>query len=288
MTRFTFAATQQYALDNGYELVRTSEGYSIYPCNGNLAERMGGYKARTLSIVIEVIKEGYGLHGQYCNVNPLVMSSENADAIAKIAYQTDVDWGDVDETPELSSMPTTEQFNTQESHYVINMFLIAFNVKLTATVIELYCAEISKECDDRSIGHPEIKPDLIGTAAMYLGFDANDLFSNAYCGYADDMPGWWFDCLNICTNIIQPIIANYALELLADELPLPDWFSDAIDMFTESEEDFNTRIILEEMYKSPEVLEPIYWDEIRNAFCDAPMKESIFAELGNMSRASAR
>ncbi|MEH1775074.1 hypothetical protein [Nostoc sp.] len=68
MTHLTFASIQQYALDSSYTVVRTTKGYSIYPGAGNLAERIGGYRAKTLSIALDFIKNGYRLHGQCCEL----------------------------------------------------------------------------------------------------------------------------------------------------------------------------------------------------------------------------
>lgn len=45
-------------------------------------------------------------------------------------------------------------------------------------------------------------------------------------------------------------------------------FCDAIEMFTETEEEFNTRIMLEEIYRSPEVTKPWYWDSTNNALAN--------------------
>ncbi|MEH2200217.1 hypothetical protein [Nostoc sp.] len=137
-----------------------------------------------------------------------------------------------------------------ESNYILKMFLLAFNVKLTATTIELYCAEISKASDS----HLEYKlvneADKLGTNAMYLGFDANSLFSNTYCGYSDDMPEFFLNAVNNCILLIQPILkALKSFEVIASPI-------------AETTFDFNTRIMLEEMYREP--MPTWYWDTCKN------------------------
>ncbi|MCC5606991.1 hypothetical protein LC612_09380 [Nostoc sp. CHAB 5834] len=71
----------------------------------------------------------------------------------------------------------------------------------------------------------------------------------------------------LCINTIQPIIKDTDY----------DEFCAAIEMFTETEEEFNNRIVLEEIYRCISAAEPFYWDSERNTLC----------EIGN-GRASAR
>ncbi|QKQ76360.1 hypothetical protein [Nostoc sp. TCL240-02] len=289
MTRLTFASVHQYALDNGYQLVRTSEGYSLYPEVGNLAERMGGYKTKTLKVVMEVIKEGCSLHGQYCPYLPPCF--ENGYRSAQEMQQLDELWEqEIDETDEIleegiydsefckeegitapekvesnitcmvsgywiESEPNNEYEPNYESrtyNTTIQMLLLAFNVKLTTTVIELYCAEISQDASLTGNRVLEICADDLGTEAMYLGFQCNELLGRLLELTENEDLGWEIiSCINYCTNEIQPILRN--------NTPC-EW-----DDFNESEESFNTRIALEEMYRLP--MPMWYWDTDRYTLC---------------------
>lgn len=114
--------------------------------------------------------------------------------------------------------------NAIGSGYLIDMFLVAFNVKLTATVIELYCYELSREIDKGNNFTPVNEFDKLGTEAMNLGFDANVTLYKPIYKYEDCVPGWWFDIVNYCIYAIQPILNTVLLEEIYSQSQ--DWFYD--------------------------------------------------------------
>ncbi|MEH2140118.1 hypothetical protein [Nostoc sp.] len=144
----------------------------------------------------------------------------------------------------------------RSSNITIDMFLLAFNIKLTVAVIEIYCAEMSKDFSGKGL-HPEmVVVDDLGTKAMWLANNADDLMQQLLELEDESFLGYGiYEWINASVDTIQPMLKDDSFGAFCNALEA-----------TESEEEFNNRIVLEKMYHQP--MQLWYWDTSSNRLLD--------------------